>query len=731
MNTRFALILIYLFSQTLLNAQFNPDAGRIPSYGEAAILTVSSGNYPERVRDNNHVTFWESDAPLPSAYISRPELNALHRLSIKSDKHLQSKAFDGDLNTMQPFTKKNDEGVYWLEIHLDEPLSPLLFSMKAQADSPLKLFGIAKEEAIELATYNAEENYTLKTVSLTQSKSFKTLIVASHEPFGLFTLAALRTYPYEYVQYDFGRQVPVGQIYSRHLNGEHIRQIWIMGAADDGQWFYLRRLDPTAIPMLPIILEHEHLLRKIRIVYTLDPEPYAKAVQWEFKVYDRHGPFGPPYPMPPNEKSLADRLGINGIWGWGFNTYSDHLPEGEGPFRYRHIATKARNYHEMLWDIENPGQKADYDKMARGGGTAAHEWLNWDREYKQWQKAGLELSASVMFTNKTVPVTEWGNAQEDAYQYAFDFAAHFGEKGLVQLLEAGNEPWDYPPGFYPVLLEGFARGAKEGSDKIRVIPAALQASFPMHDGHAYNNYIGDNIPASALPWLDGLNVHLYAHAFNHEGIRISTHPESKRSGMHGIRNMIRYRDANLPGKPVHVTEFGYDSRGADEECPHSECVSELQQAVWGVRAALMLLRYGAEDVYWYFFANEYTAAALHTRSGLTGSVNTGFQPKAAFYAFEKLIKILGNYQLYDVLYENDEAVVYRFMHKETGSQKVIAWRPVGGDPESKHTFLVQLPSRPTAFIYIDGNSQLNWTSLHAPGSLVELPLSGVPMIIRF
>lgn len=732
MNTRVFPILLLLLLQSTLHAQYNPEAGRIASYGESALLRVSSGANAENIRDNNHFTFWESDSPLPVGYISRPELNALHRLSIKTEQHLRSKALDGDIHTMEQYNEQNNEGLYWLEIRLDEPLTPILLSIKAQVVSHIQIYGIAKnEEVTELGRYSMDENYSLKTIKLPVKSAYVSLVIAGREAFGLFTLAALQTLPYEYIEYDFGKQLPVGQIYSRHLNGEHVRQIWLMGAADDGKWFYLARLDPNAIPMLAVTFEHEHLLRKIRIFYTLDPEPYAKAVQWEFKVYDRHGPFGPPYPMPENTKPLAERLGINGIWGWGNNTYSDHLPEGEGPFRYNQLATKARNYHEMLWDIEKPGQQADYAKMASGGGTAANDWLNWDREYSHWQQAGFEVSASVMFHHRNLPQPEWGNVYDDAFQYAHDFAAHFGQKGLVQLVEAGNEPWDYPTGFYPVFLEGFAQGAKQGSDKIKVIPAALQAGFPMYDGHAYNNYIGDNITATALPLLDGLNVHLYSHTFNSEGVRIGIHPESRRSGMHGIRNMIRYRDANLPGKPVHVTEFGYDSKGATEDCPHSECVSEMQQAAWGVRAALMLLRYGAEDVFWYFFANEYTAPALHARSGLTGSVNTGFKPKLAYYAFTNLMKLLGEYYLQDILYENEEAMVYRFRNKNSGAQKVIAWRPVGGNPELEQLYLVQLPARPTAYTRIDGAIQVNWLPLNAPDSLVELPLSGVPVVIRF
>lgn len=724
---------VLIFALSLLNAQsqYNPDAGRIASYGANAKLSVSSGSNAGLVRDNNHHTYWESDPPLPSGYIKRTDLNLFHQSAAKRIVSLKNKAFDGDLNTMEHFKVLNGDGMVITEIMLDQPTNLRLISIKAQVEASLKLFGLLNDQVVELGDYLPADNYSLKALKPAEDQKFESLILASSAPFGLFEIAALKDYPFEYIQYDFGKPVPVGQVYTRHLNGTHIIGSYLLGAGADGKWFHLATLNPFAIPLLPVVLEQEYMLRYVRVVHQLELLDYAKAAQWELMVYDKHGPFGASYPLHTNSKPLAERLGINGLWGWGYNTYSDNLPKGEGPYRFRKQAGKARNYHEMRWDVNNPKQQVNYAEMAAGKGTPAQDWLNWDREYRVWKQAGMEVSATVMFDQKTVPDTSWGDVEQNAFNYAKNFSSHFGNNKLVSLMEAGNEPWDYPQGFYASLLHGFAKGSKQGNPQMNIIPAAFQATFRVNEGHEYNNYIGDNIHAATLPYLDGLNAHFYSHTFDEQGIRVSVHPEDPRSGLHGIRNMIRYRDANLPAKPVHITEYGYDSDGGGENCTHSECVSELQQAAWGIRAAVLLLRYGAEDVFWYFFANEYTAPVLHSRSGLTGSINTDFKPKISYFAFANLVNTIGHCYLHDILHETELAYVYRFKSRQNTEQYVMAWRPVGSDPLQAETMLLQLPGAPSAYAYLDGSKNLKWVPLDDTSSLVEMPLKGIPMLIRF
>ena len=74
-----------------------------------------------------------------------------------------------------------------------------------------------------------------------------------------------------------------------------------------------------------------------------------------------------------------------------------------------------------------------------------------------------------------------------------------GEKEHLELiifffspfLFTGNEPWDYSASFYVKVLEGMAKGFKDGDPNILVAPGAFQADTPdvppQGDGISWTN----------------------------------------------------------------------------------------------------------------------------------------------------------------------------------------------------------------------------------------------------
>ncbi|MDP2235499.1 MAG: discoidin domain-containing protein [Bacteroidales bacterium] len=728
---KYILLLSLLILFCSLQAQYDPDAGRIPSYTEGAKVIISSGNNIAFVTDNNHHTFWESEHALPDGYIGRSYLNAFH--SGNPDRLISEKgpAFDGNLNTMQQFEIKKINNKYRLEIKFSSPSQIKLLSIKAQLTAPLRITLSTKKASVFAGNVRVEDNYSLQNIRVSESYAFESVILESDAPFGLFELAGLRSQPYEFVAFDFGSLKDIQQIWSRHMSGNNVEKGFIELSSDGLKWITVAEINPQAVPFLPTVLDKSYRARFLRIRYDLSMEDYGKALLWEVKVFDKNGPFGPPPAFQSNHKKLAERIGINGIWGWGYNTYSDNLPQESGSELFKSVASKARNYHELLWDITEPGRHADYAKMIRGEGTQASWWLNWDREYSFWKAKGLSPTATIQFKNETIPESAWTKPFDQAYQYGFDFASHFGSEkgnGLLHLVEISNEPWDYSKGFYPVILNGMLKGMKDADKAMNVVPAAFQATFRQFEGHDYNNYLGDNIDSTATKLLDGLNGHFYSHIYNADGKRIGTHPEDPASEFHSSRNLLRFRDKNMAGKPVFVTEYGYDSQGGGEDCLHEECVTEAQQAAWGLRAALLLLRNGIDEVYWYFFANEFTASFLHTRSGLTGSLNTGFQKKQSFIVFEKLLEQLGESKMTAIINENEDYYCYLF-EDASGQQTAIAWRPIGGDPKKINPLKVRFPQSASAFLVLNGGKSTDWETIH-PSRSPELPLSGFPMLIR-
>ena len=242
-----------------------------------------------------------------------------------------------------------------------------------------------------------------------------------------------------------------------------------------------------------------------------------------------------------------------------------------------------------------------------------------------------------------------------------------------------NEP-DYAAALYSDILLGMARGAKAADPRMRVLPGIVVGHDLLADGF---------MNASHLQHLDGLNTHVYAYHGGSRG-RVAAHPESKVSLMRReLLQQVRFRDAHLPGLPLYVSEWGWDSAGGGEECGFSECVSERAQALYAVRGALLLARLGVERASWFFASNIKAEALMRgevhrfSRSGLTASADRGFAPKQSLRAFEQLVALLGQRHFVRVLREDDEAWVYALGHANGTATHVAAWRPVDGDDSAQ------------------------------------------------
>jgi serine/threonine-protein kinase ATR len=70
--------------------------------------------------------------------------------------------------------------------------------------------------------------------------------------------------------------------------------------------------------------------------------------------------------------------------------------------------------------------------------------------------------------------------------------------------------------------------------------------------------------------------------------------------------MLAWRNANMPGVPVWVTEWGWDAYRPGETCGAStECVSQLAQAAYGIRGLSLMARKGVAQAHWFFYASEW------------------------------------------------------------------------------------------------------------------------------
>jgi hypothetical protein len=74
---------------------------------------------------------------------------------------------------------------------------------------------------------------------------------------------------------------------------------------------------------------------------------------------------------------------------------------------------------------------------------ALDRWLDWNREYRGWQQAGMWVDVSYQFTAKTQPPSSWPDAYLTSKTLGYKFGRAFGRTsgaGTVASFEAGNEP---------------------------------------------------------------------------------------------------------------------------------------------------------------------------------------------------------------------------------------------------------------------------------------------------
>ena len=721
-----------------ITAQFDPHAGIIPSLTEGASVSVSSispTSFAGNILDGDVGTFWQSTGALPSGFLVRPDLNILLGLggtsATSNSGSLPDTAItDGDVYTGLLIPEVSGEA--WVEIDLGgaSPFRSLSLKGSVAADSISVWIFHAGGDSLKLGTYYDADNYSTKRFSLIDTITRIRLV--SDIQFTVTDVGALAEIPTEYAVIDLGSVKNIGWLETRHYAGSDVASSQILLSSDSISWTKVLDLDPGAVSVISNRLPNEIPARYIKLEHTMVEGNWNKAEIWEIRAYDRYGRYGP-FPSPsPNSHNLFEMMGVNGIWGWGNGIYSDLLSPGEGPFQHNRISTHARNYHNLSWDVSDPDDVPDYNGMP---GSLAQWWLDWDREYKIWDSAGLDVFASIQFSNANEPESVWDDPYLAAYNYGYAFAEHFGPgtgNGLVKRIEVGNEPWDYEASFYREVLQGMAEGAKAADPSILVIPCALQAVDSSAESGVYKNYAGVRLLDTIAPYIDGLNGHYYSYYNDSNGVRRATYPENYVSSMRGILNDLRYRDVNFPGKKMVVSEWGWDSDGAGEACTHNECVSETAQAIYGVRYALMLNRLGVDDMTWFFYANSNATSSLYTRSGLTGSVATSFAEKKSFTAFEALLHHIGDQYFLDTLAENDEHWVYLFGDSTVTPTHLIGWKPVDESDGSSSSASVSIPYAPDSAWTISGLSGTGTAATlptYSTGNMT-LSLSGVPLVVK-
>jgi len=354
---------------------------------------------------------------------------------------------------------------------------------------------------------------------------------------------------------------------------------------------------------------------------------------------------------------MKDFLGING-----------HTVQFK-PELYRPVCGLVRDYHPVEWDLGK-------DTATLPSFPFAKNKVDWSQVYGSWRKQGWTIDASLMF--ESIPHDQWKDIPHDAKAYGRELAKQFGPssvKPLLQSVEIGNEPGKWSDADYATMFRSMAEGLREGDPKLTIATCNLTTG----KSGGYEKSV--DCLKGLLPLVDVLNVHSYAQLEGWPTWKRSF-PEDPALKTHlpDIEALCKWRDANAPGKPVWLTEFGYDSSTKPSPTTGDfskwQGVSDLRQAQWLVRSALVFSSMPIDRAYVYFFDDK-DEPQVHGSSGLTRN----FQPKPSFHALAHFQKTLGGYRFSRIIKnEPGQIRLQEYVHATDPKRLAwVIWSPTGED----------------------------------------------------
>jgi len=340
------------------------------------------------------------------------------------------------------------------------------------------------------------------------------------------------------------------------------------------------------------------------------------------------------------------------------------------PDLYKPVTSVVRDYHPVVWDLGDNASNPTTFPMSQNR-------VNWLELYGGWKQKGYRIDVSAQV--ESVVPEKWTPANE--FAYGETFARYFGPSSLqplVESVEIGNEPANFNDAQYRAMFENMVRGIRKGDPKLKIATCAVALG-------KNDKYSKDIACLNGLESLvDVVNVHTYPFVEGYPTWRRSYPEDPGINYLKQAGKMIEWRDSHLPGRPVWVTEFGYDSttKPNKKTGDFAKWVgnTDEEQAKYIVRSYLLFSAMDVEKAYLYFF-NDKDEPQLHGASGLTRD----FKPKPSFYAVAHLQKTLGDYRFEKaVIRKQDDIYIYQYRSINKANEFIwTVWSPTGSSRTSK------------------------------------------------
>lgn len=431
-------------------------------------------------------------------------------------------------------------------------------------------------------------------------------------------------------------------------------------------------------------------------------------------------PEPPPRPGPrPRGVTMDVFIGLN-----GFNN---------DPVERLAAGGQLREYHSWVWDDGNMNQTAPaFPKNTfawNPSGVSGKGWgWNFDAFYRKARGAGIEVVPVVQGSPgwmkehkgdrlKEKPVAP-GRDPEDPASYAahadylFQFAARYGSTkvddallklregqprvsglGLIRYLENWNEPdrtWDGRAAhFKPFELAAMSSadidghrgalgktvGVRNADPKMKFVLAGL--AFPEIEYLKALKFWADVNRGGDFP-ADVLNLHHYSNDAGGQGGGAKHGVSPEADGLRKkMKRYVDWRDRNLPGRELWLSEFGYDTH---PESPQSVPAigpndREEVQGQWLVRAYLELAAAGIDRAQMFMLRDvDPSSGFVYATSGLTRGIKQKHRPKKAWFYVSGMRRILRKTRFAAEVDSGNPGVrIYRF--DGDGRSVFAAWCP--------------------------------------------------------
>lgn len=385
-----------------------------------------------------------------------------------------------------------------------------------------------------------------------------------------------------------------------------------------------------------------------------------------------------------------------------------------------------REYHNWSWDYEGDDKKRRFQPSGAAGGNA---WF-FDDYYGKLRAGGvtvcpaLQQSTAALFPGDNLdakPIAAGANS-EDAASYVlhanhlYQYAARYGSRkmpdssldiapnqprvsglGSLRFIENWNEPdktWRGREGrFAPFELAAMSSADYDGHKGTMGKGVGIRAADPTMK-LVMGGLAGLNLEylkamtfwsdwkrgANSFP-ADMLNLHHYSSDGNEQGFKttgISPEDDHLREKMAEI---VAWRDKNLFGKEIWLTEFGYDTNQKSplHAPPIGTYRADETQAIWLIRSYLALAAAGIDRAAMFMFRDTgpdnpgvFATCGMVTQKG-------EWKPKPSYFYITTLKnRLRGMRFVGDVTMGQKGVWAYRFSDGANRSA-IVVWSPTSTD----------------------------------------------------